>query len=315
LLGEHGRYNVRQIEILLNSEGYTNPQYINARQLSDTQTIYEFSHEFEPWAGVKPKDQWTESDGYTLKVKAVSYNASTQENYSFYFTPFNFNGIDVQGVNLLFTFSVPKDHLQSIKENIDHFEIHIDNQKYLTNISPNSIDTDSAKVSVSALTAGVISQNVSFSSGDHSVKVVAVDKWGNSKDSNVLPVKLDHPIHSQDTSRANSVWFPLQVNKITGVNSGIISSFKPTSIKPVYYTLNLYPTFSGIAFSGSEVTLTVTDSTDTSNTKNYKTTVNSDSTFTIKPTLFTNSIISLTVTKDSLFSYIPSFEIIQNELQ
>ena len=102
--------------------------------------------------------------------------------------------------------------------------------------------------------------------------------------------------------------FPLQVNKISGVSSGILSTFNPTNIKTSYISNTSTPVFSGIAYTDATVTLLVTNKNNTKQQKSYSAKA-INSLWKITPTLYSNSIIDLWVQKDDKYNELPAFQI------
>src|SRR5690606_4064513 len=119
------------------------------------------------------------------------------------------------------------------------------------------------------------------------VKVRAVDKWGNHFDSNAMPLTLTQTLVSvESTPLFSGFWFPLQINRATGINAGIISSFRPESVRTSYTTTTLTPIFTGIAFADSLITMTVVNNQSPGEVKTFTATTGPDSTWSLSPTLY-----------------------------
>ncbi len=132
------------------------------------------------------------ANNLTIKFLASTFNADT--NTLFYFLPFNFRSFNVANTKSQnFTFSVNKDQLQRVKDNIDHFEIYYKKNtttgvwtKYVDNISKTQIDNN-----------GLVSYNKLGGTkfiGSYIFRVVAVDNWNNRQDSNLLYIAGTGPI-------------------------------------------------------------------------------------------------------------------------
>ena len=218
----------------------------------------------------------------------------------------------MEGVVPTFSFHLPDKNVDHIKANLDHFELYLGKKegnytKYISKIPMDLVGED-GRVTVSPNTEGIQTAQATFIPGEYEVKVRAIDKWGNHFDTNTIPLALTQTLVSVENKQTlTGFWFPLQVNKATGVNTGILSSFRPESIKANYTTTTLTPTFTGIAFSGSLITMTVTNNQKPEETKTFTTTTNPDSTWSLTPTLYQNSTISLTAQKAGLFSFTTPF--------
>ncbi len=306
VMGEYGRFDFQNPEVSINNQGFGPLTNLSKRKLTDGETIGEFYHDFEPWAGISPRDQWTEGDGFSAHFKVTSYQSQIETKEAFLFWPFTLLSATTQSSHPEFTFQLPSKNLEYIKNKLDHFEIHVDNSKYLT-LPTDLIDSD-GKVVVSASTQGVSTSHITALPGEHEVKVKAFDKWGYSFDSNSITLAFTQALVSVGTTHTfSSFWFPLQVNKATGTNIGIISSFNPGSIKPNYNATTLTPTFTGIAFSQSTITMTVTNNQNPEESKTFTTTTTPDSTWSLTPTLYQDSTIFLSTEKDGLSTFIIPF--------
>ncbi|MBI2103726.1 hypothetical protein HYT59_01835, partial [Candidatus Woesebacteria bacterium] len=142
----------------------------------------------------------------------------------------------------------------------------------------------------------VKSNTKSLASGKYQVKVVAVDDWGSRQESPTLTFSTQGGIVSSVVRPSYPIYsgfFPLQVNGIRGVTSGIISTLLSLSTQPIYSSSTFTPTLRGIAFANSEVTMTITNKYNSKQQKTYTTKVNSNSTYTLTPSLYSQSIIDM----------------------
>ncbi len=189
VIGDRGTSAVQYVQASLNGlpfGGVTNLS--GGRDLGTTQTIYDWYHDFDPTTGdpaLHPS-----SSNYTLKFVVSDYNADL--NYLFYFQPFKFNSFSVaSSKSQSFNFSVNKDQLSRIKDNIDHFEVYYSKNNssgqptgwtnYISNIPTSQIDTN-------GLVIATKTTNLIKFIGSYSFKIQAIDKWGNRQDSNTLGI-------------------------------------------------------------------------------------------------------------------------------
>ncbi|MBI2103918.1 Ig-like domain repeat protein, partial [Candidatus Woesebacteria bacterium] len=170
---------------------------------------------------------------------------------------------------------------------------------YLDDIPPNSSSTNASLVTSYDQTTGTItvkSKVKSLASGKYQVKVVAVDDWGSRQETPSLTFSTQGGITStvvRPSYPLYSGFFPLQVNGIRGVTSGIIS------------------TLLSLTQPNSTVTMTITNKYNSKQSKTYTTKVNSNSTYTLTPTLYQNSIIDMWVLDSATNKYneLPPFEV------
>jgi len=240
--------------------------------------FWEYSNDFEPWANSNgSKDDWLNNfdelratRGFSIKLSVKSSN--TDSSRFFYFEPFNMLSI----AGGIARFQVSKYQIDRIKENVSYFEIQTKKGKenwktYLTNISTDKIGSNGM---VSAVTTS------SLPPGDYQVKAVSVTKDSNLKQySSILTTSLTSQIASITYINPNKYalttgqWYPIQINGIpAGTN----------------------PTINGVAYAGSTVALRVTDAIS-GNTSDFYTTVKSDSSFSVTPTLYSSSILTFSV--------------------
>ncbi|MBI2103929.1 hypothetical protein HYT59_02900, partial [Candidatus Woesebacteria bacterium] len=160
----------------------------------------------------------------------------------------------------------------------------------------------------------VKSNTKSLASGKYQVKVVAVDDWGSRQETPSLTFSTTGGITStvvRPSYPLYSGFFPLQVNSLTGISSGIISTLISLTSSPTYYSSTYTPRLRGIAFANSTVTMTITNKYNSKQQKTYTTKVNSNSTYTLTPSLYSQSIIDMWVLDSSTNKYneLPPFEV------
>ncbi len=313
-MGEYGRFDLRPLEVSINNQGFGPLTNFSKRKHSDHETISEFYHDFEPWAGVMPRDQWTEGNGFTAHFRATSYQSRVETQEAFLFWPFTLDSVNTESAAPVFSFHIPDKNVEHIKSNLDHFEVYIGKEgnfsEYLSKIPVNLVGED-GRVVVSSASEGVQTASASFTAGELQAKVTAVDKWGNHFDSNAAPFTLTQTLVSVETTPIlPGFWFPLQINRATGVNTGIISSFRPESVRASYTTTTLTPTITGIAFADSLISLTVVNNQNPGEVKTFTATTGADSTFSLTPTLYPDSTVAITAQKAGLSTQIIPFKII-----
>lgn len=311
VMGEYGRFDLRSPEVSINNQGFGPLTNFSKRQHSDHETITEFYHDFEPWAGVAPRDQWTEGNGFTAHFRATSYQSRIETQEAFLFWPFTLDSVSTEGAVPTFAFHIPSKNVEHIKSNLDRFEVYIGKDgnftQYLKRV-PVSLVGEDGRVVVSANSEGVLTAQATFTPGEYEVKVRAFDKWGNHFDTNAVPLTLTQALVSvESTPLFSGFWFPLQINRATGVNTGIISSFRPESVRTSYTTTTLTPTFTGIAFADSLITMTVVNNQNPDEAKSFTTTTGPASTWSLTPTLYPDSTVSITAQKAGLSTQIPPF--------
>lgn len=314
-LGGRPNYRMQMIRASVNGQGYTDvTSRTGDKSNGDLETDTEFSHDFEPWSGISSRDEYiAKSKGYTVSVYAFSYNAD--EEYAFYFSPFEFKSA-TSGNLPTFTFSVNSDQWGRVAANIAEYEVQVKKEgaasweTYLDNIPASSSGTNAALLTTYDTTTGQItvkSKIKSLASGKYQVKVVAIDRWGHGQDSPILTLSTTGASSSvvRPILPITTTWYPLTLGK---VNGSILSSVTPELVKPTYSTGTYGPRFEGIAFSGSTVTLVVSD-TKSKRQKIYTATaVNSK--WAISPTLDGSSVIDVWVTDaNGRYNELPPFQI------
>jgi len=287
ILGESDNYVMQWVKVSVNDGGFGDVTSLDSgREDGVGKTRYEFNHEFSPWVNTSDinKDNWREDMGYTLKVKASSLNAD--QSTLFLFKPFKLLSTTSSSVK----FSVPQNHIQQIKNEIDHFEVWSENQRIGENIPTSLIDEN-----------GVV--ETIFPVLSREIKIVAVSKDSNWKqDSNTLTTTST----SNPTTLVSTSSSPLQINNLNG---NIVSSFNLAGIKSSYTLNTTTPIYKGIAYANSKVTMSVTNNL-TKQTKNYTVTVNPDSSFTITPTIFPNSTINIyLIDPGGGYVFLPGFKL------
>jgi hypothetical protein len=241
-------------------------------------------------------------------------------------------------LNPTISFSVNSKQRNELKENLDHYEVWVkpvtrgDWQKYLTNIPvdydlvrnyTDNLNKDnqnnlgqgngtyenqylSATFSNSSSTISVRKKalqdgTVNLTSGAYQLKVRAVDKENSIQDTDTVTVNLKASANNPHNYFVTNNWFPLQINSISGANTGILSNFNPTLIKSSYSINNLNPTLKGIAFSNAKISLTVTDAFN-NNSNTYQTSA-FNSEWTLNPTLYPASLIDVSADDASANNY------------
>ncbi len=313
LLGENSRYGMQFIKASINGTGFNNVTSIDSgSDYSENQTKYEFYHDFEPWVNNNGAENSWKERGYTLTLQAFSNNAD--EEKLFYFTPFSLNKVD-EGVYPKFHFNVNKHQWDLIKNNIGYYEILTkkageDWQRYIQNIPPSAEHEKGTGVTASfdSQNGNIVVQSLTkqLPAGEYEVKVHAIDRWGKPLDSNTIKIR-GAGVPSYAPSLPISLdWFPVQVNKITGVQSGIISSFA-TPLKSTFAYAFKNISLTGVASAYSKVTIRVTNADNPNQYVTYIATTNPDSLWTQYANLYTKSIVDVWA-EDSLgkFNKIPA---------
>lgn len=263
-LGERTRYGLWKVEASVNAEGYGSVSHIDGGRDDGADTLYDFYHEFVPWANNGTKETWM-NRGYTVKLKAANYNAD--EDYMFYFMPFTLTGVTrTNSLNL--TALVNSTQWQHIKNNLDSFEVWVKQSDtwiiYADKITPPQ------EVTNGRITFSVQPKDgVLLSPGTYDVKIVAKDKWGHRQDSNNKSVTFESLTVGNVTTQSTQ-WFPVQINTMSGVSAGILSSFSALEKTKSYVANHGSTLIRGIAFSGSTVTINVVD-LDTLKSRVYRT--------------------------------------------
>ncbi len=333
-LGEWGRYSLSssKIEVSVNGGGWGEVSSLYGLREDTHDNLYEFYQEFDPHTGGV-----SSGDDYTLKFHAFSSNAD--ESYSFYFTPFEIKSI-TSGVFPSFSFKVNKDQFSRVSDNLSEYEVQVRKitstgtsisssstsgattygewTTYLDNIPVNlssSLNQGSLATTFDEVNGTITTRSKvkSLTAGKYQVKLVAVDDWGGRQETPTLSFSTTGGVTStvvRPSYPITSGFFPLQINGIRGITSGIISTLIYLSTSPIYFSSTQTPSLTGIAFSGSEVSLTATNKNNSKQFKTYTAKVNSNSTYTLTPSLYPQSIIDMWVTdKDGRYNELPPFEV------
>lgn len=291
-LGERPRYALHKMLASVNGSGWSPVTYTDSgRDDGSDSTRYEFYHDFAPWANNGTRETWSER-GYTVKFKAVSYNADSQQ--LFIFEPFVFEKFSGDTASI----RVNKYQWNQLKENLESFEIHVKQQDsdwtpYVKNIrlTDAMFDPHTGTVTLTALNP------LPIVTGTYEMKMSAVDMWGHRQSSNSLRIPLQgirFAVPHEETL-PSSEWFPLQINSIDGIPQSILSSFGRTQ-RVSFVSSTSTPRIQGVAFSGSIVKMVVYDSALQKRTY-FATAENSR--WSITPSLFPDSVIAVSVTHPS----------------
>src|SRR5260221_3337806 len=181
IIGDRGTSVIQYVQASVNGLGYGSVTSLSSgRDLGTTQTIYDWYHDFDPSSGDSSLSPSTSN--YTIKFQTSDFNADL--NYLFYFQPFTLKSVKTLGLNQTIYFNVNKNQLQKIKDNVSHFEVWSKLTstsswtKYIDSILPNQIDSN-GDVYVTKSISSLTSLPTRY-------KVLAVDNWGNSQESNIL---------------------------------------------------------------------------------------------------------------------------------
>jgi hypothetical protein len=317
--GERGKFAIQYIYASLNGQGEKLATNIGAgTEEGSDKTKYEFYHDYSPWEGSGiEKNKWSEElVGYTLKIRAVNFNAD--ENNMFLFKPFTLDSFNTNGGMSKVSFHVGDKYIDRIKDNIEKFEvwarevkvpanktapaIYTDWKKYIENIPSSSIDTK-----------GVITYQTpnTLTSKEWEIRVKAISKGsGYAYESNTVSASGSGVVlkNSPETGTLTKGWFPLQIDNISGIKDSFISSTNTSTIKAKYKSTTKMPTLVGTAFSGSKVKITVTD-IFSGKSASYSTEAKNSS-FSTSILLFPISTIDVSVSDNSgRFNRLPSFEV------
>lgn len=179
-LGERSHYSLQNLQAQINGEGFSDVTYRDGgRDDGADSTLYEFFHEFSPWAGNGTKDTW-QSNGYTIKFKVSSNNA--EEDNLFYFYPFKLTSASGN----TFQIDGPKAHWQKLKDNLSSLTIKYQksgSKDWVTletgiKLTDSMFESTNGKITIK--TSKSIPQDTS------NIKIVAIDNWGHEQESNVL---------------------------------------------------------------------------------------------------------------------------------
>lgn len=287
--------------------------------------------------------------GFTVKVKSVNNNVDVTDNVA-YFTPFDLRTPDedvaVTTTNPSFEFSVNKqrenlrDSLQKYqvqvrKGGVDstaNWEILVDdipidfrsvkgNNENLQRSTYGSQDTNNGVYEtdkLSAIYSEESSQIKVYSktnamSGTYQWKIVAVDKSGHTQEAGPRSLLVKANL----TSAAVNT-FPLVILNISGLGNPNLNAAYSTNVKSVYYTSLSNPTFFGIAWTNSKVTLKLTDqscsliSPGLNCTKTYSTIADANSRFGINVpkgdlSFGKKYLVNISVSLEDKYNELPQF--------
>jgi hypothetical protein len=308
-LGEWGRYflNGSNLTVSVNGRGVGSVSSLYGLREDAHDNLYEFFHEFEPG-----------TNGFTLLFHAFSSNAD--EENAFYFSPFELKNI-TSGNLPTFTFQINSKYWTNISDNLAEYQVEVKKEgtdvwsTYLEDIPVSANTPNSAYLTTFDPTTGTItarSNSKTLSGGKYQARMVALDKWGHKQYSPSLEFTAEGaPSYKPAGKTIYNGWFPLQVNKISGVTTNILSSFNPGGIRTSYSASVSNPVFSGIAYTDAKVTLLVTNKNNPTQQRTY-TAQATNSLWTITPSLYSNSIIDLYVELGDKYNELPAFQILVN---
>lgn len=309
-IGELNHYSAR-LRVSVNGDTLNNVSSLYNQHEDNHDNLYEFYHEFNPASNRYPTDP-----GYTLNFLGTSSNG--EESNALYFTPFELNSVSSDKFPTV-TFQVNKYQFPRIADSLAEYEVQVKKdgtsswETYIDNIPTSAATANNALTTSYDYVNGIItirSKVKQLGSGKYQVKVVAVSRGGSRQDSPIKTLSTTGGVSSsvvRPTLQVDSGFFPLQINKISGVFTNIISSFAG-GVSSLFSTTT-HPIFSGIAFSGSQINLVVSNKLAPSQQKSFITTSGANSTFSISPVLFPQSIIDMWVVNGSHYNELPPFEI------
>ncbi len=288
---QNSSYNVTNVECSPNGGGFFSAVATDGSFNSPEEDYYcDFNPTSNSWSG----------NGYSVRVRGSISNNIVIDNI-LYFTPFSINSpLDNSTSSTAFPtfdFSVIKqpDVLQTT---LDHYQVQvkkggvnsvalwttlIDNiptKGILDNMRNVTVDntnfhavydkTDASQIKVYAKPTSL---NSILSPGTYAFKIVAQDKSGHATESNIKTITIP----GTPTVIASSPAFPLAILNISGYGNPHLSSLDPNLVTiPTYHLSSLNPIFYGIAFASSNISLSLTEGT---NTKTYTTIANNQSRF------------------------------------
>lgn len=250
-------------------------------------------------------------DGYTVRVKSTNSNADSEEKL-FYFSPFDLNSPDDNAVSLTsypsFAFSVNRQRI-TMRDSLSKYQIQIkklgsDTASWETLIDDipvdfNSVKSDSANKQRTVW--GILNTNngvyetdkfyatyanesskvkvyskINALSGSYQWRAVAIDRAGHSQETAARKLFVNSVV----TTPSN--YFPLAILTITGIGDPHLNTYNLSNAKDSYVTSSSTPTFFGIAWKDSKVTLQLTKQDCTAScTKAYTAITNDDSRYRI----------------------------------
>src|SRR5258708_24348619 len=191
VVGSRGTFSLRSLQVSVNGTQFGNVTHLGGGTDSGNNTSYDFSTDFDPTVG----DIGGTTENYTLNFLASDFDTvNTFTNNLFYFLPFTFNSFNVSDTKLqTFTFTVNKNQIQRIKDNLDHFEVWYTKNNttpkwvgYIPNIAKTQINDNGTVVATKTDGTRFI--------GSYIFKIVAVDHWQNRQDSDLLYIAGTGPV-------------------------------------------------------------------------------------------------------------------------
>jgi T5SS/PEP-CTERM-associated repeat protein len=303
----NSQYRTSSVQYSINGGGFSNA---TATDGSFDEVNEEYYFDFNPTDN-QPKDSnGNLIEGYTIQVKAIDSNTGITDKL-LYFSPFNLqNPTDESYVSTSypnFEFTVNKQR-ENLRDNLSKYQIQVQKIGEVTSswetlindvpidfrsVKNNSDNKQRESYGGSDTNNGVYETDKFFAtysddssrirvyskinslSGAYRWKVVAVDKAGHTQEAGSRKLYINQRTTSND--------FPLAVLNITGLGNPNLNTYNSSKVKDLYFTSTTTPTFYGIAWSNSKVTLILTDQDCKSDCiKTYEATANTDSRFDIK---------------------------------
>ncbi len=221
-----GTYGLQTLQADLNGTGYGQITFPSGRNDGGGNSIYDFNYDFDPTVGGGDI-----SNNLTIKLLASTFNADT--NTLFYFLPFKFSSFNVSNTKLqTFTFSVNKDQLSRVKDNIDHFEVWYKKNtttgiwtQYISNIPKTQINDQGLVVATKT------TNTIKFI-GSYIFKITAMDNWNNKQDSNYLYIAGTSPIIFTSYPTFGKSFVPIPSPSSTPIASPVASPSEAPEILP-----------------------------------------------------------------------------------
>ncbi|HTK03639.1 MAG TPA: NHL repeat-containing protein [Alphaproteobacteria bacterium] len=291
-------YIIKNVEYSVNGSAWSGAGSLDGN-FDETNEDYYFN--FDPKSNQPRDTNGNLIDGYTVRIRSTNNNADVTDRL-FYFSPFDqispLNNSTVSTSYPQFSFSVNRQ--QNLIDNLSKYQIQVKqgssdslnnaNTPWQTIIDDIPVDFNSNNgngvYETTKLTAiySVDSSHIQVTSkvfplsGNYQWKVVAVDKSGHTQETGTRNIL----VNPNSTSIITNT-FPLAILNISGLGNPHLNSYNPSNIKSIYYTSSTNPTFYGIAWTGSKVTLKLTEescpsaSSGSDCTKTYTTIANAKS--------------------------------------
>jgi len=343
-------YTVASVEYALNGASYSQAAATDG-SFDTNQEDYQL--EFDPNSNSVTDTSGQKLEGYTLRIRSTNSNGDTKDHF-FYFAPFTLLQPEADSRITTkqpdFEFSVNRQQDQ-IKDNLSFYQIQIrpitnnspgDWQVHIDNIPVNfhqakdrSENLQHDHYSSEDITDGVFETNDFYATytdlsshikvhsktssleGTYDWRAIAVTVSGQNLEAGSRRFTTNS---SPDTFFSTDPDFPLAVINITGLGDPKINSYSLEHLKSSYTTWSTNPTFFGISWDQSQVTLklTLSDCQDPSSNpdciKNYTTTTGPDSRFGIN--IPTNDLIwgktyqvNLAVSLNEKYTQLPQFDL------